>query len=217
MQQDLVSYYNDRAKEYEKVYWNPAEQDDLLAATNLFQAVFAQKKVLEIACGTGYWTERIAQTATSLHATDINASVLEIAQKRRSGNNLSFSMADIYSLPTGPKYEGLFGGFIWSHILLQDLDRFLDQCKNVLLPGADLVFIDSNPVEGTNHDRREITQTDEQGNTYQTRSLENGATHVVLKNFPGREFLDQKLSRIAGDIQHVNLEHYWIVCCRLGE
>jgi hypothetical protein len=70
-------------------------------------------------------------------------------------------------------------------------------------------------VEGTNHDRRKITQTDEQGNTYQTRSLENGATHLVLKNFPDREFLDQKLSRIAADMQHVNLGHYWIVCCKL--
>jgi predicted methyltransferase len=66
MNQSIISYYNERAKEYEKVYLNPDEQEDLLTATRFFQEIFSHKAVVEIACGTGYWTEQISKTATSV-------------------------------------------------------------------------------------------------------------------------------------------------------
>lgn len=215
MNQDLAIYYRDRAKEYDKVYLNPPEQDDLLTAANLFQSLFSQKTVLEIACGTGYWTEKIAQTAASVDATDINEQVIDIAKERPIRGNVAFSIADLYNLMPGDNpYDGLFGGFIWSHILLQDLDRLIDRWTGFLKEDGMMVFIDSNPVENTPHDQRKITKTDEYGNTYQTRTLENGTRHRVLKNFPTREFLFQKLSRAGADIEVVNLTHYWIAICK---
>ena len=76
MNRDIIAYYHHRAGEYDKVYLNPAEQSDLLEATKFFQDIFYRKDVLEIACGTGYWTERIAKVANSVYATDINQSVI---------------------------------------------------------------------------------------------------------------------------------------------
>ena len=211
MNQDLIAYYRDRAKEYDKVYLNPPEQDDLQAATRIFQTLFAGKAVLEIACGTGYWTERIAQTATSVFATDANEVLIELAKERQTGGTVRFSVADMYQLQPADVYEGLFGGFIWSHILLQDLDRCLDTWSGFLKPGAVIAFIDSNSVENTPHDTKRIASTDASGNTYQARTLENGTRHLVLKNFPSRDFLFQKLSRVATDIQVIELPYYWIV------
>jgi SAM-dependent methyltransferase len=213
MNENLISYYDARAKEYEKVYLNPNEQKDLRKATKIFQDLFARKAVLEIACGTGYWTERIGQTAISIFATDINASVIEIAKKRQS-ENITFAVADIYNFTPVEKYESVFGGFIWSHILLQDLDKFLEQVKNFLKPNGTIVFIDGNAVAGTNHDIKNISKTDELGNTFQTRKLENGTSHLVLKNFPTKEFLSQRLSKIATEIQFIKLEYYWILICK---
>ena len=215
MNQDLAAYYRDRAKEYDKVYLNPPEQDDLLTAARLFQNLFSQKVILEIACGTGYWTEKIAQTAASVDATDINEQVIEIARERPMPGKVTFSTADMYDLmPGNIQYDGLFGGFIWSHILLQDLDVLMDRWSGFLKEGGTMVFIDSNPVENTPHDTRNITETDEHGNTYQTRTLENGTRHRVLKNFPTPEFLFQKLSRAGTDIEIVHLTHYWIATCK---
>lgn len=216
MNQDLVSYYSDRANEYEKVYFNPDEQDDLREAEKIFLDLFSQKTVLEIACGTGYWTERIAQTASSIYATDINQSVIEIA-KARQKNNITFATADMYHFTHDENFEAVFGGFIWSHILLQELDRFIDKIESFLKPNGTIVFIDGNPVKGTNHDLKNISKTDDYGNTYQTRKLENGTSHLVLKNFPTKDFLIQKLSRIATEIDVVNLRYYWIVSCKLKE
>ena len=214
MNQDLSSYYNDRAKEYDKVYANPAEQDDLKTATAFFQNIFAQKTVLEIACGTGYWTEQISKTAASVFATDINESVIAIAKAKQMNDNATFEVADMFSLNTAIKYQGIFGGFIWSHILLQDMEQFLYKLKKLIVANGTIAFIDSNQVEGTNHDKRRITRMDEHGNTFQTRQLENGTRHEVLKNFPNADFLNKKLQSIATDIEFISLEHYWMVSCK---
>ena len=210
MNQDLSTYYNDRAREYDKVYEIPDEQEDLLKSAVLFQNIFANKSVLEIACGTGYWTEKISKTANSIFATDINEIVIDIARTRKFNSNVVFQVADMNCLSIDKKFDGLFGGFIWSHILLQDLDNFLLSLKDLLNENAKIAFIDSKQVEGTNHDRKRITRIDQYGNTFQTRTLENGTTHEVLKNFPSKQFLTDKLLQISTEVEIIELEHYWI-------
>jgi ubiquinone/menaquinone biosynthesis C-methylase UbiE len=210
MQQNLIDYYNRRAMEYDRVYAIPEEQADLRTATELLQQLFAQQTVLEIACGTGYWTQQMAATAASVHATDINESMLAIARGRNIHAHVSFEMADMYGLRPAQRYQGLFGGFIWSHIPLQELAAFLQQLASLLQPGGSIAFIDSKPVSGGSHDAKRITHTDEQGNTLQTRQLDDGTSHLVLKNFPNPHFLTQQLSRIATNIRCIDLPHYWI-------
>lgn len=212
MNENIVSYYKDRAKEYEKVYLKPERQDDLKKITTILQSLFSQKAVLEIACGTGYWTERIAETATSIHATDINQSVIDIAKNKHYKSKTTFELADVFSFTPGTTYESVFGGFIWSHILLQDLDKFIDAIKSLTAPDGTIVFIDNQYVEGSS---TAITKMDEQGNTYQTRKLENGTSHLVLKNFPTKEFIESKLTGIATDINYIDLQYYWIVSFKL--
>jgi ubiquinone/menaquinone biosynthesis C-methylase UbiE len=210
MNTDLVAYYKARAAEYEKIYAKPERQEDLKEATTILQHVFAGKEVLEIACGTGYWTERIAKTAASIYAIDINESVLEVARlKDWSNQQVTFGLADLFDFPYDKKYESLFAGFIWSHILLQDLDQFLSLANNLVVPGGTVVIMDNNFVEGSNHP---ITSIDAHGNSFQARQLEDGSSHLVLKNFPTEEFLREKIKGIAGDIQIFNLTYYWILC-----
>jgi 2-polyprenyl-3-methyl-5-hydroxy-6-metoxy-1,4-benzoquinol methylase len=215
MNQDLTKYYKDRAKEYDNVYQIAEEQEDLLKATELFQSIFKNKSVLEIACGTGYWTEQISKTATSIFATDINKAVIDIAKTRNINNNVTFEVADMNLLNTGNKFEGFFGGFIWSHILLQDIDKLLGNLNDHIVLKGDIVFIDSKQVEGTSHDKTRITRVDDYGNTFQTRYLENGTAHEVLKNFPNPCFLVDKLSQFTTDIEIVDLVHYWVVTCKM--
>jgi ubiquinone/menaquinone biosynthesis C-methylase UbiE len=189
----------------------------LLKATHLFQSIFKNKSVLEIACGTGYWTEQISKTATSILATDINEAVIDIAKIRNISSNVTFEVADMNLLNTGNNFEGFFGGFIWSHILLQDIDKLLGNLKDHIVPKGDIVFIDSKQVEGTSHDKNRITRVDDYGNTFQKRHLENGTVHEVLKNFPTRSFLFDKLSQFTTDIEIIDLEHYWISSCKMVE
>lgn len=216
MNQDITIYYNDRAAEYDKVYQIPEEQEDLSKSTELFQNIFANKSVLELACGTGYWTEQISKTANSILATDINKAVIDVARTRQYNNNVTFQVADMYSLSIDKPFDGLFGGFIWSHILLQDIDNFILRLKDLVSENGEIVFIDSKQVQGTNHDKKRITRIDQYGNTFQTRKLENGTTHEVLKNFPSKHFLKNKLSHISTEANIIELEYYWIATCKMN-
>jgi SAM-dependent methyltransferase len=210
--QDLILYYKERAKEYEQVYTKPERQCDLISAEDILQNLFRNKDILEVACGTGYWTDKIAKTARSIDASDVNKAVIEIARQKHLGEAVRFEVADLYNIEIKERYEGLFGGFIWSHILVQDLDRFLEFISGILPRDGLIVFMDNKFVEGSS---TPINSRDQFGNTYQLRKLRNGTTHSVLKNFPTEDFITKKLSGIGIDIQFINLEYYWIVSCRL--
>ncbi|MHC2993366.1 hypothetical protein OB13_17955 [Pontibacter sp. HJ8] len=210
MNTDLVAYYKERAQEYEQVYQKPERQEELSELTAILQEIFAGKHVFEIACGTGYWTERIARAANFILATDINEAVLDLARaKSYPEERVTFKQADIFSLKdTLVRYESIFGGFIWSHILLQDLPKFIDILNSRVVAGGTVVLMDNNYVEGSS---LPVAEQDEAGNTYQIRTLDNGSTHRVLKNFPTEEFLRKVLEGKATDIEYIRKEHYWLL------
>jgi hypothetical protein len=49
-----------------------------------------------------------------------------------------------------------------------------------------VVFLDNRFVPGSS---TPIAESDAEGNTYQVRTLADGSTHRVLKNFPDRDAL----------------------------
>ncbi|HTA82951.1 MAG TPA: class I SAM-dependent methyltransferase [Bacteroidia bacterium] len=209
MNNDLVAYYAERAKEYEKIYDKPERQGDLKALSNLVQTIFAAKDVFEIACGTGYWTQHIAKTADSVLATDINQAVIDIAEtKAYEKNNVTFEVADIYKY-RGQQFSSLFGGFIWSHIKIQEVSDFIETVHRFVKPGGLVVFADNNYVEDSS---RPISYTDEYGNAYQERELENGNKYSVIKNFPSESLFFKLLKERAEGIKYISLKYYWIVC-----
>lgn len=209
MNTDIIAYYKARAGEYEKVYSLSERQPDLHACESELKSRFAHKNILEIACGTGYWTERIAQTAQSIYGIDINESVLEIARsKTYSPATVQFNQADLFHFKPEKPYDALFGGFIWSHILLEELDDFLNAVHACLKPGALVIFMDNNYVAGSNYP---IAERDEKGNSYQIRTLENGTVHKVLKNFPDAAFFESKLEGKVAHWELVQTTYYWIL------
>ncbi|MFI5134225.1 MAG: class I SAM-dependent methyltransferase [Chitinophagales bacterium] len=206
---NLIEYYQRRASTYDNLYHRGERKEALDEAAAILQKFFSGKNVLEIACGTGYWTERIAQTAKSIFATDINNAMLDIAKARSYQNdNVTFSSGDFYNLKPEKKFESLFAGFIWSHIPLQELDEFIALMISYVQSNGTLVFIDNNFVEGSS---TPIVRTDEFGNTYQERKLEDEETFTIIKNFPQEKFLREKLEGKVNAINFTLLKYYWIL------
>ncbi len=208
MNTDLVEYYAKRAKEYELIYDKPERQADLLELKKLLKAAFSNEDVLELACGTGYWTQSIAETASSILATDINQQVIDVAKaKIYPKNNVSFAIADSYSLANiQPIFTAGFGGFIWSHIPLEKLAQFLETLHSKIKTGGKIVFIDNTYVEGNS---TPICQTDSSGNTYQRRLLKDGTGYLVLKNFPTQAQIRLLFSEKAVNIEFKQLQYFW--------
>jgi demethylmenaquinone methyltransferase/2-methoxy-6-polyprenyl-1,4-benzoquinol methylase len=205
---NLQDYYARRAGEYEKIFAKPERQPDLAALRTLLLALLAGRDVLETACGTGYWTRIVSGSARSILATDINEAVLEIARHKAYPNqNVEFKIADAYTLTNvAGRFSAGLAGFWWSHIPKQRLSRFLDCFQSRLCPGALVVFLDNNYVEGSS---TPIARRDSEGNTFQTRKLEDGAEFEVLKNFPTETELRASVKAIADNIEVTQFQYYW--------
>lgn len=214
MNANMLSYYDKRAGEYEKVYSKPGRQEDLVTLEKMLQDIFAGKNLLEIACGTGYWTEKISRTASSIFATDINQSVINMAKAKKYPASVSFNVCDLFELQPGSAYENLFAGFIWSHIKLQELDTFIHKVNSLVKPGGKVVFTDNNYVQGS---CTAISEMYDVGNTFQLRKLADGSIHKVLKNFPSEDMIRNLLHGTAQQIHFLRLEYYWILAYQVPE
>lgn len=207
--QDMQAYYAQRAPYYERVYHKPERQADLRAMEAWVAQCFAGRRVLEVACGTGWWTPHGARDCAHWLATDINDETMAVARaKPLPAGKVTFARADAWSadpLPGAP-FDAAFAGCWWSHVRRQDLPRWLDVLHAQLQPGARVVVLDNSFVQTSS---LPITRRDEHGNTYQQRTLDDGSAHEVVKNFPERDEALALVAPHARDAHWHAWTHYW--------
>jgi demethylmenaquinone methyltransferase/2-methoxy-6-polyprenyl-1,4-benzoquinol methylase len=205
----LADYYARRAAEYERIYAKPERQADLKSLKDRIRRMFAGKRVLELACGTGYWTDVIAETAAEVTALDVNQEVLDIAASKKNAAKVRFMIGSAYEIPDlGRKHDALFAGHWWSHVPLGRLDGFLREIPSKIAPGALIAFFDNRYVEGSS---TPVSRRDAEGNGYQARKLDDGSSHDVLKNFPSEGELIQRASRHGWGANVDLLQYFWLL------
>ena len=211
---ELVDYYRRRAAEYEAIFAKPERQHDLAFLCNALVSRLKDANLLEIACGTGWWTERIARVAARIVATDLAEEPMRIAQaKSYPPGKVGFRLADAYALPPDlGMFDAAFAGFWWSHIPHRRIDEFLASLHARLDPGARVIFLDNCYVAGSS---TPVSELDADGNTYQLRTLGDGSSVRVLKNFPSEAELRERLAPRAAALAVEWLEYYWLVDYRL--
>jgi ubiquinone/menaquinone biosynthesis C-methylase UbiE len=203
----MQDYYAARAPEYDKVYLKPERQNDVRQIEEWLPPVFAGSTVLEVACGTGYWTQFIAPVASRVLAVDSSPETMRIARARVPHEKVEFIVGDAYALPqAGRKYQAGFAGFWFSHVPKARVREFLLGLHAALEPGAKVVLLDNLFVEGSS---TPLSARDAEGNTYQTRPLDDGTTHRVLKNFPSEEELRAVTQGLCAQVRYRAWQHYW--------
>jgi SAM-dependent methyltransferase len=205
----LLDYYQRRAKEYEAIYARPERQEDLAALRSLIGGRFEGAQVLEIACGTGYWTEVIAGAAKAVVATDLAEEPMQIARaKKLPRRNVVFAQADAYALaPELGTFDAAFAGFWWSHVPRERVPEFLASLHGRLAAGARVLLLDNLYVEGSS---TPVAGIDAAGNTFQMRRLGDGTRVRVLKNFVSEGELRERLGPHAASIRFTPLRYYWL-------
>ncbi len=204
----MKAYYARRAAEYERIYARPERQADLAQMCTAIEDAFSGRRVLDVACGTGYFTRHAARRARSVSGIDANEETLAIARSKGLAN-AEFVLGDAYALPQAREpYDAALVTFWWSHIPLSRIEEFGRALHRLLAPGATVLMADNTYVEGNS---TSISRTDEGGNTYQTRTLENGERYEVLKNFPTLGELTAWGERFGTDVTVRFLSYYWIL------
>jgi ubiquinone/menaquinone biosynthesis C-methylase UbiE len=210
----MEQYYGKRAAEYEQIYDKPERQRELEWLRQRIPEIFRDRVVLEVACGTGYWTQFIARSARKVHACDINEPVLEIARdKPIPKDRVHFFKADAVTLAGVPaECDAAFAGFWWSHVKKSELTFFIKNLAVHLQPGAQVAILDNTFAPGSS---TPISRRDSEGNTYQKRKLASGEEYEVLKNFPTTGELREAVAPVAREAHLESLMYYWLLVFQL--
>ncbi|HEX5761297.1 MAG TPA: class I SAM-dependent methyltransferase [Thermoanaerobaculia bacterium] len=204
----MPDYYARRLSEYDAIYAKPERQADLEQLRSAVARAFVGDRVLELACGTAYWTPLIAEVAHSVLATDAAISVTNAACGRVfPSSTVSFVVADAFSLPVAAgRFTAIFAGFWWSHVPRERLPEFLAAISASVGLGVKVVFIDNRFVPGSS---TPISRADSAGNTYQVRTLSDRAEVEILKNFPNAAELRSAAATSGTDLEITELQYYW--------
>ena len=112
--------------------------------------------MLEVACGTGYWTQHIA-VAKRVYACDINEPCSRSRARSRSAGK-AFFKADAVSLEGVPAgCNAAFAGFWWSHVKKAGIAQFAEP-RRALEPGAVVGILDNQFAEGSSTPSRARTR-----------------------------------------------------------
>ena len=141
--------------------------------------------VLDCACGEGYGSRILADTARSVHGVDIDAETIEHATRRYATDGLSFTRASALELPfEDDRFDAVVSFETLEHLAEQD--ELMREFRRVLKPGGFVLI--SSP------DRK--TYSDDTGfeNEFHVRELYRDQFEALLdRYFPNFRLFGQKL------------------------
>lgn len=184
---EQIDYYRARAAEYDDwwmrrgSYELPAELQekwfrDVAQVEAALHEFAPEGRVLELACGTGLFTQLIAQHSEQITALDSSPEVIEVNRARLGETVPEYVVADVFawSFPKAAYDEVVFTYWL-SHVPDEHLDTFWDSVRATLRPGGRVFLADSSSYPST-------TAADPGGAT-ELRTLHDGRSFSVLKRY----------------------------------
>ena len=188
------AYYRARAPEYDRWFFRQGRYDrgdqataswfrevqqvrDVLASMPLGGA-----DVLELAPGTGIWTEQLVYLGATVTAVDASAEMIDENRRRigvRSGA-VTYLKADLFEWCPTRTWDAVVFCFWISHVPVAALDQFLCSVAGMVRQGGSIFFVDGLPEpSGTAADH----QLPDPGEETMTRRLDDGREFRIIKNY----------------------------------
>ena len=189
---EQVEYYRRRAGEYDvTAYGDVTTARDRIA--RIVAQMAPQGDVLELACGTGLWTEALAARARSLTAVDAAPETLAIARERVGSRPVTFEVADVFAWTSPRRFDVVFFSAWLSHVPTDRFDGFWHQLRELLADGGRVLFVDE-PVQS-----REKEDWVPGADGVVQRRLEDGSTYRIVKHFLDPDVLLPRLRALGWD------------------
>jgi 2-polyprenyl-3-methyl-5-hydroxy-6-metoxy-1,4-benzoquinol methylase len=125
--QEQIAYYRARAAEYDE-WWTrtgrydrgPSQRARWLHEISILERALGAQgplgQVLELACGTGIWTEHLASMADRVRAIDASPEVIALNRARVNATNVDYQLANIFDSPDVAAANFVFFAFWLSHV-----------------------------------------------------------------------------------------------------
>ena len=151
---EQVAYYRARAPEYDDWFfrrgeydhgadWNRRWRREVGVLQRGLDAARPSGRVLELACGTGLWTERLAPHAARLTCVDASPEVIALNRKRVAAGHVDYICADLFEWQPPQRYDFVFFGFWLSHVPAGSFIPFWSMVARALTPHGRVFFVDS--------------------------------------------------------------------------
>ena len=215
---EQLDYYGARASEYDQWWLRQgrydrgaelnarwfAEAAEVELALKVFQPV---GQILELACGTGIWTEKLLPSASRLVALDGSPEMLAIHATRVRSSHVSRVQADVFTWQPAEKFDTIFFGFWLSHVPPELFEKFWQLVDSCLAPDGRVFFVDSayEPTS-TAVDHR----LPEQSATVLRRRLNDGREFQIYKIFYEPVDLGSRLRALGWEFNIQQTSHYFI-------
>jgi demethylmenaquinone methyltransferase/2-methoxy-6-polyprenyl-1,4-benzoquinol methylase len=212
-------YYRARAREYDRWWMREGRYDhgpdanagwfaEVAVLERALEDFAPAGDILELACGTGLWTRRLAAHANRLTAVDAAPEVLEVNRERVTSERVRYVEADLFEwTPPRSAFDVCFFSFWLSHVPESRFESFWDKVRVALRPGGRVFMIDSARSE-TSGARDHAPTSDEEQTA--VRRLDDGSKFRIVKRFYAPGSLQRRLAELGWTVQASATGEYFI-------
>ena len=218
---DQIEYYRARAGEYDEWWFRTGRYDrgpefnaqwrgEVAAveeALGAWLAVRRPQSVLELACGTGLFTRRLAPCVPHLTAVDASPEVLAINRGRVAADNVEYVEADLFSWRPAHRYDAVFFSFWLSHVPDDRFAAFWETVAGALASGGAAYLIDS-AFDPTSTAKDHVLPGRDAGVVM--RKLNDGREFRIVKLFHRPADLEARLEALGWRAEIRQTGHYFI-------
>ncbi|MBD2168243.1 class I SAM-dependent methyltransferase [Calothrix membranacea FACHB-236] len=213
-----IAYYSARANEYDQWFYRLGRYDrgeeinqrwfqEVDIVKQALHQIGQFDKILELACGTGIWTQELLKNGNKITAIDASEEVIAINRSKLNSQNIEYQQIDLFTWEPNAEYDLVFFSFWLSHVPPELLESFLVKVyKSVRLGGQ--VFIIDSRFEPTSTANNHILNDD--GNIYKSRKLNDGKEFQIVKIFYQPDALHKHLAQVGFKADVKLTEHYFI-------
>jgi demethylmenaquinone methyltransferase/2-methoxy-6-polyprenyl-1,4-benzoquinol methylase len=218
---DQIAYYRARASEYDQGLrqleryvsqggrvaggLGDDEGKEIAVVLEALDGARPFDTVLELAAGTGWWTQWLAQHAREVTAVDAAEEMLAINRERVNAPNVRYILDDVFSWKPDRRFDLVFFAFWLSHVPRDRFAAFWQLVRDALAANGHVFFVDEL---GTEQNRGLETRLEEDA---VLRELEDGRQFRAVKVFYEPSELEAKLRTIGWNVEvrSVGPRFYW--------
>jgi SAM-dependent methyltransferase len=211
-------YYRQRAPEYEDWWFRRDRYDrgaeanskwfaEVAAVEDALERFEPRGNVLELACGTGIWTRRLACSAARLTALDGSTEMLELNRASLGDPAVEYRHTDLFTWRPSEAYDVCFFSFWLSHVPEERFDQFWETVRRALRPDGRVFFLDSARSERASAADHKLPEAGEQT---MLRRLRDGREYQIVKRFYDPEQLQRRLGDLGWAVRVESTPEYFL-------